>query len=98
MKKTPENNVKKEIKDYLKLNGWFVRHNLQGIGCYKGMPDMKATKNGITIEIECKSKEGDQSDKQREYEQDLVDHGGHYLVARGYEDIKRWEEDYRGSY
>jgi len=87
---TPETAIKKQIRDYLKLDGWFVRHHLAGLGSYPGMPDMSATKNSVTIEIEVKTPKGVQSQKQMDYEIDLVDHGGHYVLARNYEEVEKY--------
>jgi len=87
MKPTPENIVKRQIKDYLWYTGWFVRHHFQGIGCYKGMPDMSATRHGITIEIECKSPTGEQNIYQENYERNLTHHGGLYVLARSVDDV-----------
>ena len=88
MKQTPENLVKEECKQWLLIMGWFWRYNLQGLGAYKGMPDQMATKDGVTIEIECKSPGRKQSEAQKQYEEDLVSHGGHYVLAYGHEDIE----------
>ncbi len=87
---TPETAIKKQIRDYLRLNGWFVRHHLAGLGCYPGMPDMSATKAGITLEIEAKAPKGTQSPGQKTYQWDLEFHGGRYILAYGYEDIEKY--------
>ena len=87
---TPETTAKLELKDYLKKTGWFVRHVMQRRWSYKGMPDIMITKHGLTLEVEVKSATRVQSPDQIKYEKDLTDHGGHYVLARGYEDI----EDY----
>ena len=86
-KRTPENLIKIECKKWMQLTGWFWRYNLQALGSYKGMPDQIATKNGITIEVECKGPGKKQSEAQEQYEQDLVSHGGHYVLAYGHGDI-----------
>lgn len=88
MKDTPENRVKREIKTYLKYKGWFVFHLLQSLGCYPGLPDFIAVKNGHVLFIEAKSPQGKQSDKQIQFEQDLALMGGHYILARSYKDIE----------
>ena len=87
---TPETAIKKQIRDYLRLKGWFVRHSLAGLGCYPGMPDLLATRYGLTLEIEVKTPKGKQSPGQCKYETDLSAHGGYYVLARGYEDIKKY--------
>ena len=84
---TPETAVKHAVKEYLSLRGWFVRHNLQGLGCYPGMPDMLATKDGRTVEIECKSPKGRQSSVQEEYQDALEARGGTYWIVRSLEEL-----------
>ena len=97
-KKTPENLVKDEIKDYLNLKGWFHFPVMQGMGSYHGIPDRIAVKDGVVLFIEVKSPSGKLTEHQRAFCDKIEDHRGYYLVVRGYEDIERWEEDYRGSY
>lgn len=84
----PETAIKKQIREYLRYNGWFVRHHFAGLGSYVGMPDISATKAGITLEIEVKTPGKKQSPGQLRYEEDLQAHGGHYVLAQGYEDIE----------
>jgi len=90
MKKTPENLVKKEIKDYLSLTGWFHYHNLQGLGCYPGIPDLVAIKNGVVLFIEIKGPKGKMRENQWGFHGNICTHGGHCVIARGYEDIERY--------
>lgn len=87
---TPETAVKQEIKDWLNIKGWFNFHILQQLGSYPGSPDRIAVKDGIVLFIEVKSEKGKMSEKQQIFMGDIIEHGGHYIVARGYEDI----EDY----
>lgn len=91
MKKiTPETAVKKEIKNWLNLKGWFHFHILQGLGAYPGIPDRIAIKDGVVLFIEIKSKKGTLSDKQHAMMRDMYDCRAHYVVARGYEDIESY--------
>ena len=85
---TPETEVKLLLKQYLLAAGWFVRDQLQGRYSYKGMPDMFATRHGITVEIEAKSKVGKQSPAQIQYQEDLESHGGNYALVRTIEDFE----------
>ena len=87
---TPETAIKKLAKEFLILAGWFVRHNMQRRWSYKGMPDIIATHHGVTLEIEFKSKTGTQSPDQIRYQADLQEHGGHYVLARSFEDISKY--------
>lgn len=91
MKKlTQETLIKKEIKTWLKLNNWFVFYVLQGLGAYKGIVDILSIKDGIVLFIEVKTKTGRQSDNQKQFEEAITSHGGHYVIARGYEDIENY--------
>lgn len=90
MKKTPENYVKREIKDYLDVTGWFHFHNLQGIGSYKGIPDRIAVRNGVVVFLECKAPGKDLTEKQENFQRDLIEKGGRYVKVYGYEDLERF--------
>ncbi len=91
---TPETELKLAAKKYLKMTGWFVRHNLQRRYSYKGMPDIIATKYGITLEIEFKSTNGKQSPEQEQYQEDLEDHGGHYVLAYSVQTVANYIQEY----
>jgi hypothetical protein len=83
----PETKIKAQVRDWLRYEGWFVRWNLQGLGCYPGMPDMIVTRDGRTVEIEVKTPRGKQSARQLEYEDALTLAGGEYRVVRCVEDV-----------
>lgn len=83
----PETKIKHAVRDYLLYRQWFVRWNLQGLGCYPGMPDMTATKDGRTVEIEVKTPRGRQSARQLEYQDALTAAGGEYRVVRSVDDV-----------
>ena len=55
---TPETAVKKSIRDYLKLSGWFTFSIMQGLGSYRGIADIYAIKNGNGLWIEVKAGKG----------------------------------------
>ena len=59
------------------------------LGSYKGIADLYALKDGRHVWIEVKTDRGRQSEHQRQFEQDIRDHGGRYIVARGIEDIEK---------
>jgi Holliday junction resolvase len=90
MKKTPENLVKSEIKDWLDMRGWFHFSLLQGLGACPGLPDLIAVKNGMVLFIEVKSDKGRLTNAQTAFAGKITGRGGHYIVARGYEDIVRF--------
>jgi hypothetical protein len=89
-KTTPETRLKRAIKQYLGYRGWFVRHIIQGMGAYRGIPDILATKGGLTIEIEAKAPKGRQSEHQIKYQADLEAHGGTYLLIKDISELETW--------
>jgi Holliday junction resolvase len=88
----PETKIRKTIRDYLLAQGWFVFPNTAGLGCYPGIADLTAMKNGRTVWIEVKTPKGEQSYEQWEFEQAVVRHGGcTYVIARCVDDIRTLE-------
>lgn len=87
---TPETAIKKEIKDWLRLHQWFVFYLLAGIGAYTGASDLIAIKKGLVLFIEVKTKNGKMSPGQLKFRADIKNHGGHYVLARSYEDVEKY--------
>lgn len=87
MLKVKESDIRKLIRDYLHLKGYFCYYNLQGLGCFPGLPDLVAVKNGKVIHIEVKKPGCKPSEKQVEFQRRLEAHGGIYIVATGIEDL-----------
>lgn len=85
---TPETTAKKEIRDWLTWNGWFVFPILQGLGAYKGIPDLEAIKGGIVLFIEVKAPKGKLSESQEKFKYDCINHKGHYIMAKSYLDVE----------
>jgi hypothetical protein len=89
--KITENDVKKVVKDYLTIKGWFHFHVLQGLGAYKGIPDIIAIKGGNTFPrvlfIEVKKPMGKQSQYQKDFENNIKSQGGEYVLVRCLEDL-----------
>ena len=85
---TPETALKSAIKSYLQWNGWFVWHSLQGLGCYPGVADLTAIKEGRVLFIEVKTPRGRQSENQILFGNDVRTHGGTYKVVRSLDDIR----------
>lgn len=80
---TLETSEKKAIKDYLRLKGAFVFHNLAGLGVYPGIPDLTAILKGQVYMIEvkapgCKHK---QSANQKRFQEDWEAAGGIYILG-----------------
>jgi Holliday junction resolvase len=86
--KITENDVKKQVKQYLSLKGWFHFHILQGLGAYKGIPDRIAIKDNRVLFIEVKKPTGVQSDDQITFQQNIEYQGGEYLLVRKLEDLQ----------
>ena len=83
-----ESDVRKVCKDYLQFKGWFVFHLLQGLGCYPGLTDMVAIKEGRVLFIECKRPVGGIHRKpQKEFKADVERAGGEYILAECLEDL-----------
>ena len=89
-KKQLESEIKSKIRKALRAQGWFVVNHWQGMGSYRGFPDLTATKNGTTVYIECKTpRQGSkQFSYQLQFQKDIEAHGATYIVARSIDDLK----------
>ena len=85
--KITENDVKRAVKDYLNIKGWFNFPLTAGMGSYPGLPDRIAVKNGRTLYIEIKRPGGKQSDHQREFQHNIWLKGGQYFIVYCLEDM-----------
>lgn len=94
---TPENIVKGQCKDWLNVGGFFHFPILQGLGAYRGIADTVIVKDGIVLFCEYKAPKGKQSPDQEQFEEDVVSHGGIYLVSKGYEDIEKVYEEVKSK-
>lgn len=88
--KVSEGDMKRAVKDYLRWQGWFCCHIQQGMGSYKGIPDIYAIKGGRSLWIEGKTAQGRQSEHQLQFEDEIKAHGGEYLVARSVDDVMEY--------
>ena len=85
-----ENKVRKEVRLALKKMGWFVFHIKQkGVGCYKGISDYIAIRRGRNVYVEVKDDKGEQTPAQKDFERDIKEHGGEYIIARGIDDLMK---------
>ena len=82
-----ETDIQNQIRDYLRMKGWFVIRHQQSMGSLKGLSDLSALKDGITIYIEVKTSKGHQSQYQMQFQHDIEAHGGIYILARSIEDV-----------
>ena len=85
--KITETDIRRQVRDYLRIKGWFCFHVLQGLGCYLGVTDLIAVRDGRVIFIELKTARGRQSDYQRKFQADLEAAGGEYVLCRGVDDL-----------
>jgi len=85
--KITENDIKKQVKQYLSLKGYFHFHILQGLGAYKGIPDIIAIKNNRVLFLEIKRLGGKQSDYQKQFQADIEGQGGEYYIVKCLEDL-----------
>ena len=92
-----ERDIKRQIKDYLRVAGWMCWSNLQGLGCRKGLPDITAVRDGVVLFIEAKRSGGKQSPDQIQFQKDIEQHGGYYVLARSFEDVAREVERITGE-
>ena len=87
--KISESAIRKQVTEYLRLRGWFTWYQLQGLGAYRGSPDLMAAKGGKVIAIELKKPKGYQSEKQKQFQNDYETAGCVYVLTRGIEDLQQ---------
>lgn len=86
--KISESDIRRQVRDYLRVKGWFVFHVLQGLGCYLGVTDLIAVKDGRVLFIELKTARGRQSEHQKKFQADLEAAGGEYVLCRGVDELR----------
>ena len=86
--KETEGDILKSVRQYLRLEGFFVIRNQQSLGSHLGLSDLTAVRDDATLWIEIKKPKGYQSDRQKEFEHDINSHGGKYIVVRSVADIQ----------
>ena len=86
--KISESDIRRQVRDYLRVKGWFVFHVLQGLGCYLGVTDLIAVKDGRVLFIELKTARGRQSQHQKKFQADLEAAGGEYVLCRGVDELR----------
>lgn len=86
--KLTEGEILRQIRDFLRLNGWMVVRIHQSLGSERGIPDLIAIRGGRVCWIEVKTAKGKLSKYQERFLQNLEDHGGWWIVARSVEDVE----------
>jgi len=82
-----ETDIQNAIREYLRWHGWYVIRHQQSLGSLKGLSDLTAIKGGWTVYIEVKKPAGTLSEDQEKFRDNVVEHGGTYVVARRVEDV-----------
>ena len=85
--KMSEANIKRQVKDYLSLKGYFHFYILQGLGAAKGIPDIIAIKNNRVLFLEIKRPGGKQSKYQKQFQADIEGQDGEYYLIKSLEDL-----------
>ena len=85
--KEKESVIQFHIKRFLQYKGWFVFKNHQSLGSHRGVADLYAIKNGISLWIEVKTATGKLSEDQKKFRDDIIHAGGNYFVARSIDDV-----------
>lgn len=80
-----ETDIKRQIKGYLKLYNVFFWHNLQALGCFKGIPDYEGVYKGQHFYIEVKSPRGKLSEHQGVFKEMVEKEGEPVMVCNSYE-------------
>ena len=68
-----------------KVAGKFVKSTMT-----KGTADISATIKGLSVKIEVKIGKDRQSEEQKQYEQDIVNAGGYYFIAKDFNSFYEW--------
>lgn len=94
-KNKEEQQIQKQIMDFLKLKGFYTFKNHQGFGSEPGVADIYAIKKGYNLWIEVKKpKGGRQSEWQKYFEDTIKYHEGHYILAKSLDDVASVCRDY----
>ncbi len=83
-----ESEIQAHVKQFLQWRGWLVIRMQQNIGSHKGIADLYCIKDGRSVWIEVKTPTGRLSPHQTQFNCDIVNHGGEYIVARDVCDIE----------
>lgn len=92
MRKTPEGQIKEDIKKLLEASGFYVRSMCIGIipgrkNPSKGIPDYICIKRGRVIFFEVKTEKGRIREEQETFILEWTQKGGEAYVVRSLEDV-----------
>lgn len=85
--KVSESAILAQIRQYLRLTGWYVIRHQQGLGSHQGLSDLTAVRDGETIYVEVKAPNGRQSEGQVAFQRQIEAHGARYILARSLDDV-----------
>ena len=85
--KVTETDILQQLREVLRLHGWFVIRNHMGLGTHRGMTDLTAIRGGQVWWIEVKKPGGRISPDQERFRDDVKAHGGNWIVAKSLDDI-----------
>ena len=83
-----ENDIKVTIRGYLRARNIFSFHNLQGLGCYPGVPDRTIVYHGRVIFVEVKKKGGKLNPSQELFRANCLAEGVEHLVVHSFEEFQ----------
>jgi hypothetical protein len=84
---TEETDLKNAVKQYLDLKHIFNYHLLQGLGCYKGVPDRVMHYRGKVHYLEIKKPKGRLSLHQQAFAEQCAYDDIDYVVIRSLDDL-----------
>jgi len=88
-----ETEIKRQIKGFLKLLKIKNWHNLQGLGCFKGLPDREGVYKCRHFYIEVKSARGKLSDYQEAFKRAVEEENEKVFVVKSVEEfIDQWDK------
>ena len=84
---TLETQVKQQVKEYLDIKHIFWFYNLQGLGAFKGIPDMCMFFRGKALFLEIKTPKGKLSYHQKIFQEQCFLNSIEYYVITSLEDL-----------
>lgn len=87
-----ETEIRKQVREYLELCGWYVwpthLHNGKRKPAARGISDFEAVKNGRFIAVEVKGEKGELTEDQIAHRALLKAQGMDYYTVRDLDDIR----------
>jgi len=84
--KITETQIKRQIKDYLKIKGYFWYWLVQGLGSFRGLPDL-VVHDKVVVYLEVKTEKGKLSVYQQAFKKECEESNIEYYVVRSVEDV-----------